>query len=185
MARRNASLDNEPVSATLGESGGDGSGDTPVSISADGSIVVNPAEIGGNNANAGNDSGTGDGTRRKRGPKPGSKRTPKAAPLTVTGIELLLFNVHAMLASATKEDALAINDIQAETLAKSIANVQRHYNSVLSEKHIDWFNLVSVAGTMYGAMFLAIRGKRIAARAEKVDKPDQMTFPAFQSVKAA
>lgn len=160
MARTAAVTDN----VIVGESSGNGNNapSPSGSVSSDGAVIIDPAELSNDNgADGSGGSGTGsDGTRKRRGPKPGSKRTAKAAPLTVTGLEMLLLSVHTSLAAMTGESALAINETQAKALATAGANVQRHYPSIISEKAMDWGNLAIVAGTIYSGIAFSLYNTR-------------------------
>ena len=60
---------------------------------------------------------------------------------------------------------------EAAQLAQAIANVQRHYESVISAKTLDWSRLVMTLGTIYGSRALAIGMRRKAA----AKKPPQQS----------
>ena len=105
--------------------------------------------------------GTGEPPKRGRGrPKgsgtgAGSKAQGKAS-LDIGSVETLLFNIHGMLAAATKIDALALNNTEANSLASAVVNVQQYYPMHISAKALAWSNLIMVAGSVYGSRAVTI-----------------------------
>ncbi len=141
-------------------------------ILADGTVIVDPAAIGGA---AGTDDNGASSQPRRRGRKPGSTNRPRAEKgpaIDITGLEFILLNAHEMLAGITKTSELELEKEEAEKLAQSIANVGRHYNMAMSAKMVDWTALMMVLGSVYGTRFTAIRMRRIMERGSAA-KPTQ------------
>lgn len=129
------------------------------------------------NPGAGNDTGTvdpaavaaagSDGNfpeRKRRGRPPGVANKAKAVPSSVSGIEKTLYGIHQMLGAIIAPE-LAIDTDDAHRLADAMASVNKHYKiAFFDEKTQDWFNLVMVAGAMYGSRVVAIRDRRAASR---------------------
>lgn len=75
-----------------------------------------------------------------------------------------------MLASIVQSPDLAIDEDEAEKLAKGIANVARHYDlPQVAQKTVDWVGLIQVVGTIYGPRFVAASMRRREARAKTVN----------------
>ena len=58
---------------------------------------------------------------------------------------------------------LALSREEAAALAQAIANVQRHYDSRISARTLDWIALVQAAGMIYGSRLVTmyhLRGKK-------------------------
>ncbi len=87
--------------------------------------------------------------------------------------------MHTMLAMMTKVPELMMSEMEAKTLATSIANVSRHYDVGATQKTMDWANLAFVGASIYGTRFLAVRQNRINARADRARTvgPEPMTTP--------
>lgn len=120
-----------------------------------GAGTVDPTTLAGA---SGGDSGTGEPIKRGRGRPKGSTagKQKASAPLDIGSVETLLFNIHAMVAAATGFDKLSINEQEANSLAKAVANVQQYYPMHVSAKAMAWTNLIMVAGSVYGSRAVAI-----------------------------
>ena len=75
--------------------------------------------------------------------------------------------VHNGLAAVTGAPEFAIDQEEAEGLAKAAANVARHYNTPkMAQKTIDWLTLGSTLGAVYGTRIAAYRLRTADARRE-------------------
>lgn len=82
-----------------------------------------------------------------------------------------------MLAGITRTDELALSSDEAESLAGALATVNQFYQVEVAEKTLAWINLAQVAGMIYGTRLVAIRQRRRAERADRVQQPDAADFP--------
>lgn len=131
----------------------------------DDSGPIDPASLAGGTPT---DSGTGEPAKGKRGrPKGSTNKTKSETPLDIGTVETVLFNIHSMVAAATGFDKLAINQTEANTLAKAVATVQNHYPMHVSAKALAWTNLFMVAGSVYGSRVVAIWADQKAAENDK------------------
>lgn len=161
MAPRSRNANSFSLDGTDGTAGDTGNGISEIPGSDVGGVPgnngpIDPASLAG----AGTaDNGTGEPVKRGRGRPKGSgakAQTGKASQLDVGSVEVLLFNIHGLLAAATGYDKIAINETEAGTLAKAVANVQQFYPMHVSAKAMAWTNLIMVAGTVYGSRAVAI-----------------------------
>lgn len=165
MATGTKRANKQPAESAIGSGQPNGStdgGNTPPASGNDGGAspsigglpVTDPGRNDDSPANA-----TGSDGPRKRGRKPGTKNsTQKAAnPVTVTGLEKVLYAIHATAASALKAPELELDQTEARNLAEAVAEVQRHYNAVIDPKMMAWIGLFGVAGTIYGPRVAAMR----------------------------
>jgi len=140
-----------------GNGGENGGGEQPNNPGTGG--TVDPAAAFGGSAPTGDGgTATGETGKRRRGRPPGSGKAKAHTSSTVdpASVEVLLFNVHAMLAVATGMDKLAINQTEAGTLAQAVCQVQQYYPTHISAKSMAWANLIMVAGSVYGSRAVAI-----------------------------
>lgn len=160
----------DSVTSVGPDSGGNGS---DLASANPGTIVIDPDELSGSGNGSSGDAGPGEPERRRRGRKPGSRNSSpkKAAALDINGLELMLFSTHAMLAALTSTEELGIDKDEAKTLAEAAAAVGRHYDMNVPAKTVDWYNLIMVAGTVYGPRisFLISKGRNRRAPAPKVE----------------
>lgn len=186
MARRG---DSEYAGTT--PSGGDAGGS-----GGDGLELVSVASLGGDDNGGGGD---GDGIdtdlyqrnadgsvkrnadgspRKKRGRKAGSgsgsSGTTSKNPLSVSGIEALLFSTHAILSAALNTPELELEKIESQALAEATANVARHYPTSISAKTIDWCALATCLGLTYGSRVVLVRNRLAKERERK--EPGTPTF---------
>lgn len=77
-----------------------------------------------------------------------------------------------MLAVATGINELALTDVETNSLAKSVVELQKYYPMHVSGKALAWTNLAMVAGSIYGTRAVAIW-----ARTEEKQKPPQNVMP--------
>lgn len=184
MARRGDSeyAGTTPSSGDAGGSGGDGL------------ELVSVASLGGDDNGGGGD---GDGIdtdlyqrnadgsvkrnadgspRKKRGRKAGSgsSGTTSKNPLSVSGIEALLFSTHAILSAALNTPELELEKIESQALAEATANVARHYPTSISAKTIDWCALATCLGLTYGPRVVLVRNRLAKERERK--EPGTPTF---------
>lgn len=117
---------------------------------------------------------------KRRGRKPGSGKrpppAPKAAASTITGIEKLLYSVHAMLAGFTNIPELNIDEKEAALLGASITEVSRHYNAVIDPKYLAWGALIGSLGTVYGTRYGAYRARTTAEKMSPQHSADVVEF---------
>lgn len=160
---------------------------------SDGNAATEPERIGGTRvfdpAGDGDDSGDGnsgqwgfraDGTPRKKpGRRPGAgnssaQRKPSAAKPTaksskeaVSGIEKILFSVHAIAAVKTNCPELALDQKEANMLASALNAVQEHYGVEIPPEYAIWVNLVTACGMIYGPRIVQISSRKKRERKEK------------------
>lgn len=154
-------VDGNTIATSLDEAtGDDGNGS-----------VIDPRAIGiGDGASGGSDSrSAGVGTPRKRGRKPGSgSRKAAASPVSVSGVEKLLFSIHAMGASFLKTPELMIDQSEAALLAGAVVEVSKHYEILggVSDKAVAWVNLAQCVGMIYGPRVVALKMRKAGDRQE-------------------
>lgn len=86
--------------------------------------------------------------------------------------------MHGLLAGIARTPELAIDKSEADTLAKSIANVSRHYDVSMQAKTLDWINLMMACGMVYGPRIMVIGANRRASRATQAPRNAAPTGPA-------
>jgi len=79
----------------------------------------------------------------------------------------VLLTAHGLLSGVLKVPELALEESEAGELAKALDAVNSFYRVEVAEKTLAWINLSMVAGTIYGTRLIAIRERRVAARAER------------------
>lgn len=154
----------------------DGLGGTPISDGGDNggnTGTIDPASL-----SPAGDALSGAVKRGRGRPKgSGSRASGKAtaSPLDIGSVETILFNLHAMVAAATGFDKLALNNEEANSLAKAVNNVQQFYPTHISAKSLAWTNLFMVAGTVYGSRAVAIWADQKAEATQPAKGPDGST----------
>ena len=136
--------------------------------------VIDPAAIpgDGDEQRASDSGGPDGGPKRKRGRPPGSTSGKKTNAIDLGSFGDLLFSAHAMLATITGNSYVAIEQGEAEKLAKAMANVARHYDVPgLSQETLDWIGLIQTAGAIYGSRVMASRLERAAQKRDNPPKP--------------
>ena len=131
--------------------------------------VIDPATHGGggNDDSGGAGEDSGGATSRRRGRPPGSGNKPKGeggassakekVSFDLSGLESILLSIHGMLAAATGNPLLDINESEAKLLATAAGKVQRHYPMKASAEALDWCNLAMVVMTVYGTRVMAFK----------------------------
>jgi len=123
-----------------------------------GTQVLNPATLGESTA-----TDQPEQPKRKRGPKPGSKRGAKSASTKETQdlAEMIrdgLGSVHAGLLLLTRSELWQISDEETKRIADRAAAVAEFYVDVrVPTKYGAWFNLTVALGSVYGSRIVAAR----------------------------
>lgn len=150
----------------------------------DGIAVVSPI---GNGNDAGNSGGS---VKRGRG-RPAGAGKPRigkrevAAPVSIKGIEKILFSIHAMAASSITPE-LALEEQEAKLLAEAVAEVQSHYNMTVDPKIVAWIGLAGVCGSLYGPRIAAYKLRKMTEepmrpKAEKSTVNGAAGIPSFDT----
>lgn len=106
----------------------------------------------------------------------GRKTAAQKETLDLSGIEAALVGIHAGLAMLTKNPVWEMPKQEAESVAKAVANVARHYPKLAGhEKLVDWVMLIQALGMAYGTrIYLTMPDKK----AEKKEPPKNVSlFP--------
>lgn len=121
------------------------------------------AAAGGGDSGTGNDdSGNAtDGTTKRTRAKRGEGKAKTTGPVSVSGIESVLFSAHLMLSAALQEPNLALSKEEAHGLAEAAAEVARHYPTTIDPKMMAWANLAMAVGLVYGPrVYTLTKGKK-------------------------
>lgn len=139
----------------------------------DGITAINPADIPAPDS-SGNPAKRGPGRPRKDAGNPASVIKPapahkeaKGSPLSVNSVQFSLTGIHALLAVALSAPELVLSDTEAETIAKNVVAVAKHYDLQQSAKATDWGNLILSLGVVYGGRMVSIYARNKAARPPK------------------
>lgn len=131
--------------------------------------TVDPASIGNGSGNADGNNGSGEPVKRGRGRPAGSggakAGSPKKAQGNLKGVEGLLLSLHMMVAGMAKAPEFAINEMQAQEMAKAIDAVTDEHLSALDPKTMAYVNLAIVMSGVYGSAYY-----RFSSRKEKERK---------------
>lgn len=120
----------------------------------------------GGSGNDGRDSaGSGNGGSSSAGTGKTGKKTEA---LDLSGIEAALVGIHAGLAALTKNPAWEMDNKEAESVGKAVANVARHYPKLAGhEKLVDWVMLIQTLGMVYGTrIYLSMPEKKASPKQE-------------------
>jgi hypothetical protein len=145
-----------------------GSGDSGDSADLRNGSVIDPGTIGSAADTGSGDSATGniDPTTGKRRYKRRASKAADAVSLDLGSFKDILYSTHAMLASIASAPGMAIDEDEAEKLAKAVANVSRHYDiPTMAQTTVDWVMLIQACGAIYGPRLLAWKMDRAAKRA--------------------
>jgi hypothetical protein len=71
-----------------------------------------------------------------------------------------------MLAGLTNVPELEMEKAESDQLARAVINVNRHYDTVVSAKSMDWIRLFMVVGGLYGPRLAALRMRKMAEAAD-------------------
>lgn len=78
-----------------------------------------------------------------------------------------MFSTHMMLSMITKTPELMLNEQEAKTLASAMEKVARHYDiGGASQKTVDWVNLVTALGAVYGTRIVMYSASKKQRRDE-------------------
>jgi hypothetical protein len=134
--------------------------------------IIEPGTVSGDAGGTGDGSGDGNagdsgpyghgyfanGKPRRRAPK--GTRSPRATktPLDIKALEGILLNIHSTLAALTRIPEFGLEEKEAEQLARSVAQVSRHYNvPAVAPYIIDHVNLVIALCAIYGPRYAAYK----------------------------
>jgi hypothetical protein len=127
--------------------------------------------VGRNSTNA-------DGSyRRKRGRKSATGSAKAAPPVSVSGIEAVLVSLHTIAATVTRTPELVLDGTEAEAMAKSIAEVAKHYPTNIDPKLMAWVNLSATSAMIYGPRLWLIRDRKDKERRPTPAPDPQFSFP--------
>lgn len=71
-----------------------------------------------------------------------------------------MISVHFGLSIVVKAKELELTQDEARAYAESVAMVARHYDVGASAKTLDWFNLLTTMGSIYGLRVMMIAERR-------------------------
>ena len=128
----------------------------------DAGTVIDPAGLGdGGSAGSGDSGPAGNSEPRKRG-RPAGKGKKAASPINISGIELLLYTTHNLLAAKTSVPELELDKAEATLLATAIADVAQHYNwlSKVSAEQVAWANLAQTVAAVYAPRYMTYRMRK-------------------------
>lgn len=110
--------------------------------------------------------------RRKRGRRAGSGGSRKASShLDITGVQAVLFSVHAGAAAAFRNEIWALSEGEAKALAEALITLEKQYPSKIDPRALAWVNLIGVAGAVYGTRFMALWMEAQARRKQQQRPP--------------
>lgn len=92
---------------------------------------------------------------------------------------MILLSAHNMLAGLTKIPELQMDKAESDMLAKGIAGVAEHYETVaMSPKTAAWVNLGQIAAMVYGPRIFAGMARKRASKPQRAAPPSQPQSPA-------
>lgn len=94
---------------------------------------------------------------------PPVSKAPKGS-LDVNSIQFALTGIHALLAVGMSAPELTLTDTEAETVAKNVVAVARHYDLQQTAKATDWGNLIVSLGVVYGGRLMSIGFRKQAEK---------------------
>jgi hypothetical protein len=87
--------------------------------------------------------------------------------IDVNSVQFALTGIHALLAAGMAAPELELTETEAETVAKNIVAVTRHYDLQQTAKATDWGNLVVSLGVVYGGRLIRISSRKKAEKAAR------------------
>lgn len=139
----------EPISdATTDDS--NASGDAGSAGTIAGLAIVKPGDASGASAGSGDNTGSAKRGRGRPAGSTSSKSKQKAAPVSIKGIEKILFTMHLTLAKFTGIDELEIDNEESKLLSEATVEIASHYNVAIDPKTMAWIGFAGVLGTVYG-----------------------------------
>lgn len=148
------------------ESDGNGSNNEPNSdrSSGIGAVEIDPEQLGEFIASGTNDSS--DGTRKRRGRKPGVKYGPRKSKAQET-IEPFLMMAHNWAAVLLKTPEIALAQEEAKQLSDAYtAFCQYHNVPILSAKRMSEINMIAALALVYGPRMIAVKNRVKQTREE-------------------
>lgn len=138
----------EPHTPTVGDEGRVGD------VEIAGIPTIDPSAIGGRGDAIAADNEPGKrGRGRPRSTAPKSRRPTgkkeNAAPVSVKGIEKILYSIHLMASRALIPE-LELDADESKLLADAVTEVASHYSVVVDPKVVAWAGLLGVCGSIYG-----------------------------------
>lgn len=83
-----------------------------------------------------------------------------------------------VLANAVGIEELTLSPDESKELAKAVAEVQSHYDTVIDPKTMAWVQLAMVAGSVYGPRMIAFNIRKKREKTIKKPAPDNtIPFP--------
>jgi hypothetical protein len=99
--------------------------------------------------------------RKKRGRQPGHTanraQTGKKEKISARQITGILMLSHGFAANSTGIEQIALDEVEAETIAAALVDVLQFYDFQTSAKTLAWCNLVGTIATVYGLKFMQFR----------------------------
>lgn len=145
--------------------------------------IVQPVAAGGDiRRTRGRPVGSG-----KSKPTSASRRGEKAAPISVKGIEKILYSMHAMAASAFSTPELSLDAQEAAHLSAAVTDVASFYNATLDPKITAWVGLFGVLGMVYGPRIASykLRKQMETLTQKKPENAQQQTVAQTQTLNGA
>lgn len=126
----------------------------------DGIGTAEPAAVSGGRrrrSDAGTPRGPRDGTAAS--PRGTARAKKEVSSLDLTSLTGMFVGIHAMLASLSGHDELAITEDEGTAFMRAAANCMRHYNVKSSQKVVDHTAFVGCVVAMYGPRMFILREK--------------------------
>lgn len=77
---------------------------------------------------------------------------------------------------------MALDPVEAENLAKALAELERHYPTSIDPRVMAWINFAGVAGMIYGPRVFAFQMRKSNEREEKRQRPVEPQGPTAEQI---
>lgn len=124
---------------------------------------------GGGGSSGGSRAGSGSGNRSRA-----------SARLDITGVQAVIFSVHAAIAGATSNPIWEISDGESKSLAVAILEIEKQYPTKIDPRALAWMNLAGVLGAVYGTRLFAMRMEASARKRGASPPPAGVTAQPYQ-----